>query len=140
MVSAALLAPLRPLAPCRTASAYEATIRATGLGVEASLRAFDRAPAENDDGRRPWWWGRDLSPTVVRRASRVGPIGRPGFDALVEQARKLRARHGMVVAVRTLPASSTFKMMPTTGASTSIGSRPFAEIELRSATASTAFR
>lgn len=82
-------------------AAYEATIRAAGLGVEASLRAFDRAYAAAQNERR--------SPTIVtawpsgtgvkKKLPALGPIGDAGFDVLVEQARKLpEPAHGMVAA------------------------------------------
>lgn len=81
--------------------AYEDTIRAAGLGVEASLRAFDRAFAAAETERR--------SPTAIatrrsgggvkKQLPPLGPIGDAGFDALVERARKLpEPAHGMVAA------------------------------------------
>ncbi|MFO1087003.1 MAG: indolepyruvate oxidoreductase subunit beta family protein [Reyranellaceae bacterium] len=120
-------------------AAYEATIRATGLGVEASLRAFDRAYAAAENERR--------SPTVVgtrpvvggvkKRLPTLGPIGDPGFDALVEQARKLpEPAHGMVAAG--LARVVDFQDVAY-GREYLDRVWPFAEIELQSVTANTAF-
>ena len=80
-------------------AAYEATIRAAGLGVEASLRAFARAyDAAIAELRSPT---SAPSPTVVaKRVPELRPIGDAGFDALVERARaRLREpAHGMIAA------------------------------------------
>ena len=81
--------------------AYEAAIREAGLGVEASLRAFDRAcetavaelgaatPAPPPPG-----------PTALKRLPELCAVGNPGFDALVERARLglPKAAHGMAAA------------------------------------------
>jgi indolepyruvate ferredoxin oxidoreductase, beta subunit len=81
--------------------AYEATIREAGLGVAASLRAFDRAYetalAEQRSG----------TPAVppptsasLKRFPELRSIGDAGFDALVESARSRlpEPTHGMVAA------------------------------------------
>ncbi len=69
-------------------AAYEATISATGVGVEPSRRAFaagyDRAADEARSGqpaRMPSQAG------AGKRYPRLQPIGNPAFDALVAQAR-----------------------------------------------------
>jgi indolepyruvate ferredoxin oxidoreductase beta subunit len=79
-------------------AAYEATIRETGVGVEASLRAFGRAydaavvelksPTPAPSGN-----------TARKEFPDLKPIGDAGFDALIERARKLpEPVHGMVAA------------------------------------------
>ena len=80
---------------------YEATIRAAGVGVNGSLRAFaagrDRTVAEQQEGTAP-------KPPAKSFASKVfpklAPIGNPGYDALVARAQKMFAPdlHGIVAA------------------------------------------
>ncbi|MGD9883660.1 MAG: indolepyruvate oxidoreductase subunit beta family protein [Reyranella sp.] len=82
-------------------AAYEATIRATGLGVEASLRAFDRAheAAENERRTPTAPPARPTGGSVKKKLPALGPVGDAWFDTLVERARKLpAAAHGMVAA------------------------------------------
>jgi indolepyruvate ferredoxin oxidoreductase beta subunit len=70
-------------------AAYEDTIRAGGVGVEASLRAFARAFA------RVAATPADAPPTPPRKPEQIKlfpelrPIGHAGFDALVARARRL---------------------------------------------------
>lgn len=80
--------------------AYEATIRSAGLGVEASLRAFDRAFAAAENERRaPTALAARPSGSVNKKLPALGPIGDAAFDALVERARSLpEPAHGMVAA------------------------------------------
>jgi indolepyruvate ferredoxin oxidoreductase beta subunit len=81
--------------------AYEDTIRAAGLGVEPSLRAFDRAYAAAEKERRSPTAiaARPSGRTVKKRLPALNPIGNAGFDAMVERARKLpEPAHGMVAA------------------------------------------
>jgi indolepyruvate ferredoxin oxidoreductase, beta subunit len=82
-------------------SAYEATIQEAGLGVAASLRAFDRAYEAALAEQR------SATPAVpppnsasLKRLPDLRPIGEAGFDALVERARSRLAEptHGMVAA------------------------------------------
>ena len=92
-------APWRHPARCRSrAQAYEATIRAAGLGVEASLRAFDRAyEAAVAEQRSPRPPRRPAPAPALKRFPELQPIGDAGFDALVERARSVSragARHG----------------------------------------------
>ena len=80
---------------------YEATIRAAGVGVDGSLRAFaagrDRTVAAQQEGSAP-------KPPAKSSASKVfpklTPIGNPGYDALVARAQKMFAPdlHGIVAA------------------------------------------
>jgi len=79
---------------------FEATIRSSGVGVEASLRAFtagrERAAAElkRDPKIKP-----AAKPSLAKRFPRLEPIGHAGFDALVARARQLpEAAHGIVAA------------------------------------------
>jgi indolepyruvate ferredoxin oxidoreductase beta subunit len=68
--------------------AYEATIRAAGVGVQASLRAFaagfDRTVAELSGGKP-----REMSgpPSAGKRYPRLEPVGDAAFDDLVAHAR-----------------------------------------------------
>lgn len=81
--------------------AYEATVRAAGLGVEASLRAFDRAYAAAENERRAptALAARPSGGSVKKKLPALGPIGDAAFDALVERARELpEPAHGMVAA------------------------------------------
>src|SRR5262249_32791206 len=79
--------------------AYEATIRATGVGVEASLRAFARAYEKAiAELRTP-----SAAPPRVGASAKsfpdLRPIGDVAFDALVERARRLpQPAHGMIAA------------------------------------------
>jgi indolepyruvate ferredoxin oxidoreductase beta subunit len=61
--------------------AYEATIRASGIGVAASLRAF---AAGHDAALTP---ASQSSPSPQYAEPALAPIGDAGFDALVEHAR-----------------------------------------------------
>jgi indolepyruvate ferredoxin oxidoreductase beta subunit len=79
--------------------AYEDTIRAGGVGVEASLRAFARgfervAATPVDAAPVP-----PPKPEQIKLFPDLRPVGDAGFDALVERARRLPdAAHGMVAA------------------------------------------
>ena len=82
-------------------AAYESTIRAAGLGVEASLRAFDRAYAAAETERRSPTApaARPSAGSVKKKLPVLGPIGDAAFDSLVERARGLpEPAHGMVAA------------------------------------------
>ena len=79
---------------------FEATIRASGVGVEASLRAFaagrERAAVtlKQDPKIKP-----AAKPPLAKRFPRLEPIGHAGYDALVARARQLpEASHGIVAA------------------------------------------
>jgi len=80
--------------------AYEETIRAGGIGVEASLRAFargyDRA-VEGSSGSPPT---PPRSGAQAKIFPALRPIGHAGFDRLVERARSRlpEAAHPMVAA------------------------------------------
>jgi len=78
--------------------AYEATIRETGVGVEASLRAFGRtydAAVAELKSPTPAPSGN----TMRKEFPDLKPIGDAGFDALIGSARKLpESVHGMVAA------------------------------------------
>ncbi len=64
-------------------AAYEATIRDAGLGVAASLRAFAAGFDAAEGAAAP------AKPAPVSAPEqKLAPIGHPGFDALVERARK----------------------------------------------------
>ncbi|HUC61735.1 MAG TPA: indolepyruvate oxidoreductase subunit beta family protein [Alphaproteobacteria bacterium] len=69
-------------------ASFEETIRATGVGVEASLRAF----ALGFEAARAERSGRDQTfetpdPAAERRAAAtLAPVGHPSFDALVARA------------------------------------------------------
>ncbi len=80
---------------------YEATIRAAGVGVAASLKAFalgyERAAAEIAAGTPP------VAPKPaheLKQAPVLAPIGQRDFDALVERARATfpDASHTMIAA------------------------------------------
>src|SRR5260370_30102275 len=81
--------------------AYEATIQAAGLGVAASLRAFDRAYEAAFAEQRS---GMPAVPpptsASLKRLPNLLPIGEAGFDALVEAARSRlpEPTHGMGAA------------------------------------------
>jgi indolepyruvate ferredoxin oxidoreductase beta subunit len=79
-------------------AAYESTIREAGLGVEASLRAFARAyEAAVAELNSPTPTPRVSAP--AKEFPELRPIGKAGFDALVERARKLpEPVYGMVAA------------------------------------------
>jgi indolepyruvate ferredoxin oxidoreductase beta subunit len=82
-------------------AAFEATIRAAGVGVEPSLRAFalgfDKAAADAGMAVRP-------APAKSAAELKVFPelvvIGHAGYDALVDRARTTfpQALHGMIAA------------------------------------------
>jgi indolepyruvate ferredoxin oxidoreductase beta subunit len=80
--------------------AYEATIRAAGVGVEASLRAFalgfERAAGEAASDKPAT---APASPSV-KRSPALTPIGRPDYDALAARARSEfpAAVHDMLAA------------------------------------------
>ncbi len=68
-------------------TAFEATIRAAGVGVEPSLRAFalgyDRAAADINSGQPP----APPKAGVEKRATELAPVGHKGYDALVARAK-----------------------------------------------------
>ncbi|WP_407165196.1 indolepyruvate oxidoreductase subunit beta family protein [Bradyrhizobium sp. ORS 111] len=79
---------------------FEATIRAAGVGVDASLRAFaagrerSAAALKQDPKVKP-----AAKPAPAKRFPSLEPIGHAGYDALVARARKLPAElHGIVAA------------------------------------------
>ncbi|QPF87290.1 indolepyruvate oxidoreductase subunit beta family protein [Bradyrhizobium genosp. L] len=79
---------------------FEETIRAAGVGVDASLRAFaagrERAIAElkQDPTIKP-----TAKPPLAKRLPKLEPIGHAGYDALVARAQKLPGElHGIVAA------------------------------------------
>ncbi|MBV8169995.1 MAG: indolepyruvate oxidoreductase subunit beta family protein, partial [Alphaproteobacteria bacterium] len=77
--------------------AYEDTIRAAGVGVDASLRAFGRAYEEAATAKAPS--GPPPKPETQKRFPVLQPIGDPAFDALVARAQKLpESTHGMLAA------------------------------------------
>ena len=83
-----------------TTEDFEATIRAAGVGVDASLRAFtagrERAVAtlKQDPKVKPV-----AKPPLAKRFPRLEPIGHADYDALVARARQLpEALHGIVAA------------------------------------------
>jgi indolepyruvate ferredoxin oxidoreductase beta subunit len=83
-----------------TTENFEATIRASGVSVDASLRAFaagrERAIAalKQDPKVKP-----AAKPPLTKRFPRLEPIGDAGYDALVARARQLpETSHGMVAA------------------------------------------
>lgn len=83
-----------------TTEDFEATIRAAGVGVDASLRAFtagrERTIAElkQDPKIKP-----AAKPPLAKRFPRLEPIGHAGYDALVARARLLPEElHGIVAA------------------------------------------
>ena len=83
-----------------TTEDFEATIRAAGVGVDASLRAFaagrERAVATltQDPKIKP-----AAKPPLAKRFPRLEPIGHADYDALVARARQLpEALHGIVAA------------------------------------------
>jgi indolepyruvate ferredoxin oxidoreductase, beta subunit len=68
--------------------AYEATIRAAGLGVDASLQAFARAyDAASAEQRAATPAAPPPSGLALKRFPALRPVGDAGFDALVERAR-----------------------------------------------------
>ncbi|MEN3349786.1 MAG: indolepyruvate ferredoxin oxidoreductase, beta subunit [Bradyrhizobium sp.] len=83
-----------------TTEDFEATIRAAGVGVDGSLRAFtagrERAVTElkRDPKIKP-----APKPPLGKRYPKLVPIGNPDYDALVARARHLPAElHGIVAA------------------------------------------
>ncbi|WP_338699367.1 indolepyruvate oxidoreductase subunit beta family protein [Bradyrhizobium sp. 26S5] len=83
-----------------TTEDFEETIRAAGVGVDASLRAFaagqERAAAElkQDPKTKP-----AAKPPLAKRFPKLEPIGHAGYDALVARAQLLPAEvHGIVAA------------------------------------------
>ncbi|WP_296513434.1 indolepyruvate oxidoreductase subunit beta family protein [Rhodopseudomonas sp.] len=81
-------------------SAYEETIRAAGVGVEPSLRAFREGfdgAGEPGQTRSP-----PLAPNATpdKRFPELAPVGHPGYDALVQRARAIfpGELHGMLAA------------------------------------------
>ncbi|MFG3597753.1 indolepyruvate oxidoreductase subunit beta family protein [Bradyrhizobium sp. RDI18] len=80
---------------------FEATIRAAGVGVDASLRAFtagrERAGAmvKQDPKIKP-----AAKPPLAKRFPLLEPIGHAGYDALVVRARRTMPEelHGIVAA------------------------------------------
>jgi len=81
-------------------AAFEATIRAAGVGVEPSLRAFalgyDRAAADIESGKPP----APPQPGTEKRAPELAPVGHKGYDALVARAKAdfPAAAHDMIGA------------------------------------------
>ena len=81
--------------------AYEATIQAAGLGVEASLGAFSRAcEAASAELRSATPAALPPGSAALKRFPELRPLGDAGFDALVERARSRfpKAAHAMVAA------------------------------------------
>jgi indolepyruvate ferredoxin oxidoreductase beta subunit len=80
--------------------AFEDTIRAAGVGVEASLRAFARAyDAAEAALKSPTPSAPPPKPETLKRFPTLQPIGDAAFDALVARARNLSASaHGMLAA------------------------------------------
>ena len=79
--------------------AYEATIRATGVGVEASLRAFRRACDQATEELRAPTPPAPRPARPLKRLPELTPIGDATYDALVERARRLpQPAHGMIAA------------------------------------------
>jgi indolepyruvate ferredoxin oxidoreductase beta subunit len=83
-----------------TTEDFEETIRAAGVGVDASLRAFtagrERAVATltQDPKIKP-----TAKPPLAKRFPRLEPIGRTDYDALVARAQAMPAElHGIVAA------------------------------------------
>jgi indolepyruvate ferredoxin oxidoreductase, beta subunit len=82
-------------------AAYEATIRAAGIGVEPSLRGFAaghaRVTAERSTGRPP---APPPAAAARKQLPALAPIGHPAFDALVVRAQTEfpPAVHGMIAA------------------------------------------
>ncbi|WFU15789.1 indolepyruvate oxidoreductase subunit beta family protein [Bradyrhizobium sp. CB3481] len=83
-----------------TTEDFETTIRAAGVGVDASLRAFaagrERTIAElkQDPKIKP-----TAKPPLAKRYPRLEPIGHAGYDALVARARLLPEElHGIIAA------------------------------------------
>jgi indolepyruvate ferredoxin oxidoreductase beta subunit len=79
--------------------AYEATIRASGLGVDASLRAFARAcETATAKLRSATPAATPPSGAALKRFPELQPIGDAGFDALIERAlsRLPKPAHAMV--------------------------------------------
>ncbi|MFO1082413.1 MAG: indolepyruvate oxidoreductase subunit beta family protein [Reyranellaceae bacterium] len=80
-------------------SAFEAAIRAGGIGVEASLRAFDRAHQAALEELRTPSPPPPRSGALLKRFPDLRPIGDAGYDGLVERARSLpAAAHRMIAA------------------------------------------
>jgi len=81
--------------------AYAAAIRAAGIGVEPSLRAFtagfDRVVEDGELGKPPQM---PAPPAASKRFPLLTPIGHPEFDALVAEARQKVPLpvHGMIAA------------------------------------------
>jgi indolepyruvate ferredoxin oxidoreductase, beta subunit len=74
---------------------FEATIRAGGVGVAASLRAFALGYDSAGDGAPAL----PPKPAEIKLYPDLKPIGDAGFDALMERARTLpEPAHGMVAA------------------------------------------
>jgi indolepyruvate ferredoxin oxidoreductase beta subunit len=67
--------------------AFEATIRAAGVGVEPSLRAFalgfEQASADLKSGKPPT----PPKPAADKRVPELAPVGHKAYDALVARAR-----------------------------------------------------
>jgi indolepyruvate ferredoxin oxidoreductase beta subunit len=80
--------------------AYEATIRATGVGVDASLHAFGRAyETAIAELRAPVPAAPPRVGAPAKRVPELRPVGDPGFDSLVERARRLPTpAHGLLAA------------------------------------------
>jgi indolepyruvate ferredoxin oxidoreductase beta subunit len=83
-----------------TTADFEATIRAAGVGVDASLRAFSAgreqaaATLAQDPKIKP-----AAKPPLEKRFPRLESIGHADYDALVARARQLPAElHGIVAA------------------------------------------
>ena len=83
-----------------TTEDFEATIRAAGVGVDASLRAFTAGREQavttlkQDPKIKP-----TAKPPLAKRFPRLEPIGHADYDALVARARQLpEALHGIVAA------------------------------------------
>ena len=81
-------------------AAFEATIRAAGVGVEPSLRAFalgfEQASADLKSGKRP----AAPKPGAEKRFPELAPVGHKAYDALVARAKASfpAATHDMISA------------------------------------------
>jgi indolepyruvate ferredoxin oxidoreductase beta subunit len=81
-------------------AAFEATVRAAGVGVEPSLRAFalgyDGVLAEASHGPAH----ATFKPTAAKKYPALAPVGHAGYDALVSRARTEfpHAAHDMIAA------------------------------------------
>jgi len=95
-ISAALFGRARRArTPCRSrAKPFEDTIRAAGVGVEASLRAFARAYDNAEAAlKSPIPSAPPPKPETLKRFPTLQPIGDAAFDVLVARARKTARKY-----------------------------------------------